>query len=216
MSALVNLNESQRYAVNRSLEQWLLPIQGPPGTGKTQVAVAIFKLWNSSRNLEALNPGPVVGAAPSNVAADNLASRLMKTTSLKVKRYGTPAKINDAYVLTISSQALALEADSDPLCLSKNAKKRRKQWEIKEFTERNDALIGTLEMSCDLQTEDLPWKSKLILVDEAAQATEPMTIIPFQLADADTHVVLVGDHMQLAPIVMSEEAEFEGLGNSLS
>ena len=76
-------------------------------------------------------------------------------------------------------------------------------------------MIGTLEMACDLQTEDLPWKSKLILVDEAAQATEPMTIIPLQLADADTHVVLLGDHMQLAPTVKPKKAEWDGLGTSL-
>ena len=215
MSALVNLNASQRYAVSRSLDQWLLPIQGLPGTGKTQVAVAIFELWNSPRNLEALNPGPVVGDAPSNVAADNLASRLMKTTSLKVKRYGPPGKIIDAYVLTISSQALALNADSYPLCFNKNAKKRRKHWEIKELTQRNHALIGTLEMSCDLQTEELPWKCKLLVVDEAAQASEPMTIVPFQLTDARSHVVLLGDHMQLAPTVKSKKAEWDGLGTSL-
>jgi len=64
-------------------------------------------------------------------------------------------------------------------------------------------VIGTLEMACDIRTEDEPWTSKLILVDEAAQATEPMTIIPFQLADADTHVVLIGDHMQLSPTVLT-------------
>ena len=76
-------------------------------------------------------------------------------------------------------------------------------------------MIGTLEMACDLRTEEFPWTSPLILVDEAAQATEPMTIIPFQLADADTHVVLIGDHMQLAPTVLSKAAEFKGLGTSM-
>ena len=78
-----------------------------------------------------------------------------------------------------------------------------------------DVVIGTLEMTCDFQTEAVPWTSKLILVDEAAQATEPMTLIPFKLAGADTHVVLIGDHMQLAPTVLSAEAAFDGLGTSL-
>ena len=87
MTALVSLNDCQRNAVQRSLAQRVLPIQGPPGTGKTQVADAIFRLWKSTGV-----QGPAVGAAPSNVAADNLARRLLKTTSLDVKRYGPLAK----------------------------------------------------------------------------------------------------------------------------
>ena len=67
-------------------------------------------------------------------------------------------------------------------------------------------------MACDLHTQAVPWTSKLILVDETGQATEPMSIMPFQVADADAHVVLMGDHMQLAPTVLSKAAEYEGLG----
>ena len=59
------------------------------------------------------------------------------------------------------------------------------------------------------------WKCKLLVADEAAQATEPMTIVPFQLTDARSHVVLLGDHMQLAPTVKSKKAEWDGLGTSL-
>jgi superfamily I DNA and/or RNA helicase len=70
-------------------------------------------------------------------------------------------------------------------------------------------------MACDVQTEELPWTSKLILVDEAAQATEPMTLIPFKLAGTDTHVVLIGDHRQFAPTVLSAAAAFDGLGTSM-
>ena len=61
--------------------------------------------------------------------------------------------------------------------------------------------------------EKCSWTSPLILVDEAAQATEPMTVIPFELARGDTHVVLIGDHMQLAPTVLSENAAFKRLGD---
>ena len=68
-------------------------------------------------------------------------------------------------------------------------------------------------MACEARSDDLPWTTKLILVDEAGQATEPMTIIPFQFADAETHIVLIGDHMQLAPTVLSKLASSEGLGD---
>ena len=152
----------------------MLLIQGPPGTGKTQVADAIFRVWKSIGV-----QGPAVGAAPSNVAADNLARRLLKTTTLDVKRYGPPGKITDADMRRISSQEMAIKADCDPSSNSKKARKRRRQWERQVFAEDTDVVIGTLEMACDLQTEEFPWTSPLILVDEAAQATEPMTIIPF-------------------------------------
>ena len=208
--ALAPLNDSQRNAVQRSLSQRVLPIHGPPGTGKTQVADAIFRVWKSIGV-----QGPAVGAAPSNVAADNLARRLLKTTTLNVKRYAPPGKINDAVVRSISSQEMAIAADWDPSSTSKKAKKRRRHWESKAFANDTDVVIGTLEMACEICTEDLPWTSKLILVDEAAQATEPMTLIPLQLANAHTHVVLMGDHMQLAPTVLCKAAEFEGLGTSM-
>ena len=174
------------------------------------MADAIFRVWKSNGV-----QGPAVGAAPSNAAADNLARRLLKTGSLDVKRYGPPGKINDADVRRVSSQEMAIAADWDPSSMSKRARKRRRQWESQTFAEDTDVAIGSLEMASDLRTVDLPWTSKLILVDEAAQATEPMTVIPFQLADADTHVVLVGDHMQLAPTVLSKAAEFQGLGTSM-
>ena len=109
-AALGHLNPSQRHAVKRSLAQRVLLIQGPPGTGKTQVADAIFRVWRSTGA-----PGPAVGAAPSNVAADNLASRLLRRTRLAVRRYGDTDKIKDPDVREISSQAMALKADWAPL-----------------------------------------------------------------------------------------------------
>ena len=116
-AALALLNDTQKYAVQRSLAQQVLLLQGPPGTGKTQVAEAIFSIWNSAGV-----PGPLVGTAPSNIGADNLASRLLKTTTLKAKRYA-PDKIIDENVRIYSSQQMAIENDSDP---SSNSKKKRR------------------------------------------------------------------------------------------
>ena len=76
-------------------------------------------------------------------------------------------------------------------------------------------MIGTLEMASGIRTQGSPWTAKLILVDEAAQATELMTMIPLQLANAYTHVVLMGDHKQLAPRVLSISAAWEGLGTTM-
>ena len=65
-------------------------------------------------------------------------------------------------------------------------------------------MIGTVEMVADLLSGQQRRSTRLILVDEAGQATEPTTLIPFQVANAHSHVVLVGDHMQLAPTALSK------------
>ena len=129
-------------------------------------------------------------------------------------RYGPLERIIDKDVRTISSREKARKADSYPMSNSPNAKKRRRQLESQAFAQA-DVVLGTLEMSSDLATKHREWTTPLILVDEAAQATEPMTVMLFQLARGDTHVVLIGDHMQLAPTVLSENAAFKGLGISM-
>jgi hypothetical protein len=49
-----------------------------------------------------------------------------------------------------------------------------------------------------------------VLVDEATQATEPAVLVP--LTRGCRQLVLVGDHCQLPPTVLSTKAEEEGLG----
>ena len=50
------------------------------------------------------------------------------------------------------------------------------------------------------------------IVDECAMCTEPESMVPIQRAE---HVVLIGDHQQLRPVIKSREAEAKGLGKSL-
>ena len=146
-AALAGLNDAQKNAVERSLIQRVLPLQGPPGTGKTQVAEAIFRVWMSVGDER-----PMVGATPSNIAADNLANRLLETRDLRVKRYGPFDKITQDSVRAISSQQMAFEADGNG-GKSQKANRRRKKLEIEILVEKSDVMIGTLEMACETQSK---------------------------------------------------------------
>ena len=50
------------------------------------------------------------------------------------------------------------------------------------------------------------------IVDECAMATEPECMVPIRRAE---HVVLIGDHMQLQPVIQYKDAANMGLGVSL-
>lgn len=54
-----------------------------------------------------------------------------------------------------------------------------------------------------------------LVIDEAAQALEPATLIPFTLLKPGAKVVLVGDSCQLPPTVLSRAATKAGLSQSL-
>ena len=55
-------------------------------------------------------------------------------------------------------------------------------------------------------------KPKYCIIDECAMATEPECMVPIRRAE---HVVLIGDHQQLQPVIQCKEAERMGLGKSL-
>ena len=52
-----------------------------------------------------------------------------------------------------------------------------------------------------------------VLIDEATQATEPETLI--SILKGAKHVILVGDHCQLGPVIMCKKAAKAGLNQSL-
>ncbi|KAJ8264102.1 hypothetical protein GJAV_G00145180 [Gymnothorax javanicus] len=73
--------------------------------------------------------------------------------------------------------------------------------------------LSTSQYLCQLDLE--PGLFSHILLDEAAQAMECETIMPFALASKSTRIVLAGDHMQLSPFVYSEFARERNLHVSL-
>jgi regulator of nonsense transcripts 1 len=57
------------------------------------------------------------------------------------------------------------------------------------------------------------YQFRSILIDESTQATEPECMVPVVLGARQ--LILVGDHCQLGPVVMSKKAAKAGLSQSL-
>ena len=99
------------------------------------------------------------------------------------------------------------------------------QEKIKEMTkalkEEEEKLMETILNDCDVICAtnstcgiDILKRMKfdLVVIDEATQATEPSCLIPITLAKK---VILAGDHKQLPPTVLSQEAKNKSLEKSL-
>ena len=228
-----NLNPSQSKAFANAMEYRLSLIQGPPGTGKTHTAVRILAAW--ARN----DAGPILAVADSNVAVDNLLEGLLEQ-GVKAIRLGQPVKVRESLreaTMAAQMEEHHLREDVDIIIeLNENAMRRlpalkgkekglahrdiKKGWkEVRRIeNQMRDDILEHAQVICAtcvgaggrlLDSRRFP----LVLLDEATQATEPASLIP--LTKGARHVVLVGDHHQLPPTVISRRAEKEGLACSL-
>ncbi len=228
-----NLNESQSEAFSKAMECRLSLIQGPPGTGKTHTAVRILAAW--ARN----GAGPVLAVADSNVAVDNLLGGLLDQ-GVKAIRLGQPVKVReslrDATMAAQMSEHHLREDVETSIGLNEDAMRRlpslkgkekglahrdiNKGWkEVRRIeNQMRDDILEHAQVICAtcVGAGDLLLDSRrfpLVLLDEATQATEPASLIP--LTKGARHVVLVGDHHQLPPTVISRRAQEDGLSKSL-
>jgi helicase MOV-10 len=77
-------------------------------------------------------------------------------------------------------------------------------------------VLSTCSSAGLLQTLDVPaGHFSHIVIDEAAQAEEPLAMIPIaNFSNASTNVILAGDPRQLGPVIKSSLASTAGLGKS--
>jgi len=215
------------------MEYRLSLIQGPPGTGKTHTAVRILAAW--ARN----GAGPILAVADSNVAVDNLLEGLLDQ-GVKAIRLGQPVKVRENLrdaTMAAQMEEHHLREDVDTIIgLNEDALRRLPSLKGKEKglahrdikngwkevrrveNQMRDDILEHAQVICAtcvgagdrlLDSRRFP----LVLLDEATQATEPASLIP--LTKGARHVVLVGDHHQLPPTVISRRAEQDGLSKSL-
>ena len=227
------LDASQRDAVALALRaEHVALIHGPPGTGKTTAVVELIRQCVARGER-------ILACAPSNVAVDNLAERLLRA-GLRIVRLGHPARVQAA-VRDVSLASLVADAPEQKLLrdvkrevdqgLRKvhRAKTRQDRWaarnEVKALRHELRQLEGAitkglvdgaevvLATTIGAASEHLferPFDR--VVIDEAAQALEAACWIPMPRG---RRVVLAGDHRQLPPTIQSEEAARGGLARTL-
>ena len=232
-----HLNESQRTAVRHALSaDDVAIIHGPPGTGKTTTVVSLIAT--------AVAQGyRVLACAPSNLAVDNMAERLVEL-GIKIVRIGHPVRVLpevqahtlDARVEEHEDYRQAKKVRKEAFSLQNQASKFRRarpekgakqamrqeagamldearQLEARAVERVLDEANVILSTLTAIDSTILGQRQfDLCVIDEAGQSTEPATWIPVPRTQ---RLVLAGDHQQLPPTVVSQQAEREGFGVSL-
>ena len=234
-----NLNESQQQAVTAITQNDELTIvHGPPGTGKTTTLVeAIAQLVQAGEK--------VLVSAPTNTAVDNIAKGLIKQglqllrvgntskVDAAIFEHTPEGKLSNSKQLKEIKQLkkraeefrkMALKykrsfgkADREQRnLLFKEVKNIRA--EIKQLQAYNeeklyreaDVIAGTPIGLYDAKISQLTFHT--LVIDEAGQCIEPLAWCIFPLAEK---YVLAGDHWQLPPTVLSNDASRLGLNRSI-
>lgn len=233
---LTSLNPPQQEAVQFALSaQDVAILHGPPGTGKTTTLAEVI--------YQAVQQGDrVLACAPSNTAVDNLLERLADMISAVI-RVGHPARVfealrghtldelvaNDPSADVVRDmrrevQALIRAADKD--FRGRDGHRRRRELFAEAGQLRGQiraleksvirAVIDGADVICTTTTIDDELlgdrEFDLVVIDEACQCTLPSVWQAVLRAD---RLVLAGDHCQLPPTVLSDEASRAGMRESL-
>lgn len=209
------LNPSQQAAVSAALntQRNLLCIQGPPGTGKTRViAEIVHQLVKKKKKVLICAPTHVAVLNARNATfkrmreefPDNVIEKqlcILNNTKAEFQNHSLAPKLAEA------SRQLAKTYKNDPKhkVLSYQCYNLRMSIFRSIFSSKR-AVFTTLGTSFIQKLPEYDWKGDVMLVDEAAQSTEPSTWVPVLTTPSCKKLVLVGDQKQLPAVVLSDKA----------
>ncbi|KAI9452271.1 P-loop containing nucleoside triphosphate hydrolase protein [Russula earlei] len=167
-------------------------IFGPPGTGKTTALVeSIMQLVRRDSGIK------VLACAPSNSATDLLVERLAGAGLGSDELYRLNAYSRNDNAVPENVQSFSIIPKHEALLAFR-------------------VVLSTCSSVAMLQTLNVPvGHFSHIVIDEAAQAEEPLVMIPIMtFSNADTNIILAGDPNQLRPVIKSPTASRAGLRES--
>ncbi|CEO43064.2 Helicase ATP-binding domain-containing protein [Caenorhabditis elegans] len=209
------LNPSQVAAVSAAMntQRNLLCIQGPPGTGKTRViAEIVHQLMKKKKKVLVCAPthvavrnamdattGRMIEEMPEEKAEQQLC--LLANTKDEFQNHKSASKLEEI------KKQLSTMSTSDPLY---------KKMSYEYYLIRNSifrsifypklAVFSTLGTSSIQKLPEYHWNADVMIVDEAAQCTEPATWVPVLTTPSCKKLILVGDQKQLPAVVLSDKA----------
>lgn len=184
-------------------------IQGLPGTGKTSTITFLARLL-------AAHGKRVLITSYTNSAVDNVLLKLLEkglgmtgqARSLSaVVRVGRKSSCHPGvYPILAPNVAARLEA-GDGMAENTNADHMQPSAESLLKSVSSARIVGVTALAVPRSPLLVGQNFDVVIVDEAGQINQPVIIGALMSADS---FVLVGDHMQLPPLVNSELAEKGG------
>ncbi|RLV95538.1 putative ATP-dependent RNA helicase ECM32 [Spathaspora sp. JA1] len=203
------LNDSQKQAIQSVLNNAITVLQGPPGTGKTSTIFEIIL-----QLVDSLNTYPILVVAPSNIAIDNIAEKLMVShenhllrvvATEKEREYNRNhhlssiclhSKVYDG--LSPRSQVILDEIKRGKSTVGKTGYKKftQERFQVtKKMVQQAKVIFTTTVVAGSGQLKSIG-KFPIVIMDEATQSSEPTTLIPLSVPGVDKFV-FVGDQKQL-------------------